>query len=116
MKFIMVPFIFRITLKALIAILFVVTLNFSNAQSEEYILSTFEFNPYIGKDLVNNGALTEIIAEAFIASGDTFDIALYPAQRAVHQVKHGGDVGIYPLYYNNALEKDFIFSSILCNI
>jgi len=74
------------------------------------VLSTYELNPYIGQNLSNNGATSDIIESAFKAVDYQLNIRYYPASRAKKLAQQGEVIGTFPVIYDPALESDFIFS------
>lgn len=83
----------------------------SPVRAENLNFSTYDLPPFVGKSLARQGVLTEIISEAFKASGNAIDLNYYPAKRAIFNAKKGRHIGVFPLIYDPALEKDFIFSA-----
>ena len=77
---------------------------------EKVYLASSERGPYIGRDLPNKGYVHELMTEAFQKAGYDVEIAFYPSARAILLADRGEKDGILPIYYESALEKDFVFS------
>jgi sorbitol/mannitol transport system substrate-binding protein len=80
------------------------------AASQIVRLSTAEREPYIGLNLPNYGYVHELVTEAFQRVGYQVDIAFYPWARAVMNVERGQRDGLLPVYYDDALARDMVFS------
>ena len=57
------------------------------------------------------GYVYEVVTKAFQKAGYDVEIAFYPSARAIRLAHRGEKDGVPPLYYENALEKDFVFSA-----
>lgn len=73
-------------------------------------LSTAEREPYIGLNLPNKGYVHELITEVFTRVGYNVDIAFYPWARAVMNVEKGQRDGLLPVYYDESLTNEMVFS------
>jgi polar amino acid transport system substrate-binding protein len=81
------------------------------AQGKEVQLSTLEWPPYSGAQLVEQGLSAYIAKEAFKAVDYNATVEFFPWMRAVNLAKDGTKFsGYFPEYYNEAAESDFYFS------
>lgn len=71
---------------------------------------TFEYRPYIGKDLPNQGYVHELIAEVCKRIGYQAQIEYYPLARAKMFAAEGGVDGVFPVFYDESLKEKFLFS------
>jgi len=76
-------------------------------------IAATEFPPYYGKDLENNGFLTEIIREAFERVGYDIEIAFLPWKRAMEGTKQGKYDGLYSVWRRPEREEWSVFSDAL---
>ncbi len=84
----------------------------SLANAEKAKLTTMNWEPYIGKDLPDQGFIAEIAREAFKAGGvDEVDIFYLPWGKAVELAKMGNADGLFPVWENKNLLVDFNFST-----
>lgn len=74
-------------------------------------LATAERVPYIGRNLLNQGYVHELMTEAFKRVGYVVEIKFYPLSRAKRFARNGNVHGLIPSYYEKALEEYFIFST-----
>ena len=77
---------------------------------EKIVLSTLDWEPYIGQKLDENGYVAEIVKEAFNRSGYDLELKYYPWARAVNLSKRGKVDGYFPEYYSDELKKDSLVS------
>ncbi len=93
----------------LIAVLFCLTPLF--AQGKDVKLSTLEWPPYSGDQLVEQGLSSYIAKEAFRAVDYNATVEFFPWMRAVNLAKAGVKYsGYFPEYYSKEGESDFYFS------
>jgi ABC-type amino acid transport substrate-binding protein len=78
--------------------------------SNDIVLNTLEWEPYIGSNLPNYGFIGEIVETAFRRKGYNPIIRFYPWARAVELVKAGKADGFFPEYYSKDYEKYIAFS------
>jgi len=95
-----------------IIFILLLTSNYSFAKTKEIILTSLDWEPYIGEKLHNNGPLAEILKRAFELEGYELKIIFYPWIRAVNEAEkaHDGIDGYFPEYYDKSKEANFIFS------
>lgn len=97
--------------RALLAIIAICGMFSGNLQAQNTIrLATSEREPYIGMNLPNNGYVYELVTEAFQRVGYEVDIAFYPWARAVRNVEKGQQDGLLPVYYDESLAEEMVFS------
>ena len=102
-----------VTLKQLITVyIFSLLTLFSSflASSKQITLSVGEWPPYMGSDLPNNGAIAEIITEAFADIGYQVSFEFYPWARAMEQAQLGRVDGTGLWLKTESRESEFYFS------
>ena len=86
----------------------------ANLAAEQKInLSATEWPPYYGKDLKNNGFITEIIRAVFRRVGYEVAVDFLPWKRALHDTKAGKYDGLFTVWYRKEREQWFVFSRAL---
>ncbi len=86
------------------------------ASAEKIKLTSLDWQPYVGKNIPENGFVTEIIKAAYQAAGES-DVQVFflPWEKCVDLARIGNADAYYPEYYNKDLESEFIFSDpIIC--
>lgn len=81
-----------------------------NTSAKQLTLSVGEWPPYMGSDLPNNGAIAEIITEAFADIGYQVSFEFYPWARAMEQAQLGRVDGTGLWLKTNSRESEFYFS------
>ncbi len=81
------------------------------ASAEEIYLTSFEYPPYYGENLKNQGLITEIIREAFKRVDHDVKVKFYPFARSLSMAKDGAADGMFPPWKTEEREKWFIFSN-----
>lgn len=76
-------------------------------------IAATEWPPFYGKDLKNNGFMTEIIREAFKRADYEADVKFLPWKRALEGTKSGKHDGLYTVYHRKEREEWFVFSDPL---
>jgi polar amino acid transport system substrate-binding protein len=76
-------------------------------------IAATEWPPFYGKDLENNGFMTEIILEAFKRVGYEVSVKFLPWKRALKGTKSGKHDGLYSVYYRKEREEWFVYSAPL---
>jgi len=74
------------------------------------ILTTLDWQPYIGQDLPNYGYVYQIVKKIYEQRGYKVVIKFYPWARTMQLAASGEIDGYFPEYYNEDLKKDFYFS------
>ena len=77
---------------------------------EKIVLTTLDWEPYIGQKLENNGYVAEIVKEAFNRSGYDLELQYYPWARTVMLANKGRVDGYFPEYYSENLKKHSLIS------
>ncbi|WP_169792724.1 substrate-binding periplasmic protein [Pseudoalteromonas phenolica] len=92
--------------------LFLLLSLFSNlsASANNLTLSVGEWPPYMGSDLPNNGAIAEIITEAFADIGYQVSFEFYPWARAMEQAQLGRVDGTGLWLKTESRDSEFYFS------
>jgi polar amino acid transport system substrate-binding protein len=74
-------------------------------------LTSLEWPPYTGVNLVDDGASAKVVREALTAAGMDLQIRFFPWQRAVQTAREDGNfIGYFPEYHAESIEADFLFS------
>ena len=77
---------------------------------KKIILSTLDWEPYIGQNLENQGYVAEIVRESYKRSGYEVDMKFSPWARSVNQSKTGMVDGYFPEYYADEVKSHAVFS------
>ncbi len=96
-----------------IYIIFIYFLNIGLERSyagDVITLATTEWEPYIGKNLLNQGYVHELVSEAFSEIGHEVQFKYFPLARAFQETKEGKADGMVPFFFDKNLLKDFVFS------
>jgi len=96
----------------LISLLFSVS---AYAIDKKVTLATLKWEPYVSKQLKNNGFTSEIIRKAFEKMGYTVELIFYPWARGMIMTERGNVHGIYPAYYSDERNKKYIISDSYAN-
>ena len=83
------------------------------AEQRKLNIAATEYPPYYGKDLENNGFMSEIIVTAFKRSGHDIDIKFLPWKRALESTKAGKHDGLFTIWHRKEREEWFVFSKPL---
>lgn len=83
---------------------------FSVARAEKVVLSSLNWEPYIGQNLKDMGYVAKIAREAYKVSGHELEIKYYTWARTAKMAQVGQVDGYFPEYYAKNLEDDFYFS------
>ena len=84
-----------------------------HASDKSVSLSFIDYPPYYGKQLDNDGPISEIIQLAYKTQGYTVTAEQLPWSRALEWTKEGKYDGIYTAWYRKDREHDFAFSAPL---
>ena len=79
-------------------------------QAEKVVLTTLDWEPYIGKKLDNGGFVAEIATEAFKRGGYDLEIKYYPWARTKMMAVNGEVDGYFPEYYAEDLKEHSLLS------
>lgn len=74
------------------------------------VLTTLDWEPYIGQSLESQGYVAEIIREAYKRSGYEVEMRFTPWARTVNLAKDGTVDGYFPEYYAEEVKSYAIFS------
>ncbi|MBA4369803.1 MAG: amino acid ABC transporter substrate-binding protein, partial [Desulfobacterium sp.] len=81
------------------------------AISENFLsFATLEWEPYIGKNLPNQGYVAEIVKLAYEKAGYRVEYKFMPWARVVMMTKNGKFDGYLPEYYAEELRENFLVS------
>lgn len=78
--------------------------------AETVVLTSTEWEPYVGEKLAGNGFVGEIVKESFKRSGYDVKFQFYPWARTVQMSDNGDADGYFPEYYAKERESAAIFS------
>jgi ABC-type amino acid transport substrate-binding protein len=82
----------------------------ANAQAKTVRLATLDWEPYIGRNLPDQGYTAALIREAYRDQGWNVKIEFYPWARALHLARIGEVDGLMPEYFNSSRKNEFIYS------
>lgn len=92
-------------------IIFALVLCFATANAGEKInLSTLDWQPYIGKDMKNNGYVAVLVKDAFRRGGFEANFQFHQWSRVVGLAKSGKVDGYFPEYFSESVKAYAIFS------
>ncbi len=74
------------------------------------VLATTEREPYIGKNLLNQGYVYELVSEAFSQMDHNVKFKYFPLARAIKETIKGSTDGIAPFSFDKKRLNDFVFS------
>jgi multiple sugar transport system substrate-binding protein len=74
-------------------------------------LSTYEIPPYVGKNLPNQGATSEIVRQAFRASGILTENHFFPAARAFTTAAQGITTATFPITLDSKYDSSLLLSN-----
>ncbi len=74
------------------------------------LLTTLDWQPYIGQDLKDYGYVYQLVKQIFEYKGYSVVIKFYPWARTMKLAISGEVDGYFPEYFNEDLKKDFYFS------
>ncbi len=85
----------------------------SSAQTDQKMirLATVEWEPYYGRNLKNQGYISEITRKAFKRVGYDVEIRFMPWKRAMHDTRNGYFDGLMGLYHTKEREKWLAYSN-----
>ncbi|RDH44784.1 amino acid ABC transporter substrate-binding protein [Zooshikella ganghwensis] len=88
-----------------------ISLSFNAHGKDRIVLTSLNWEPYIGRSLPNMGYSYELINEALKVNHYSLEIIFLSWERAIELARKGHTDGMFPAYYSKKREKDFIFSS-----
>ena len=74
-------------------------------------LSTLEWPPFTGANLIEKGVTSQIVQQALSYEGHELKVSVLPWNKAIRVARKGGNSGYFPEYLN--VTNDFIFSDSL---
>lgn len=97
------------------SLLLALTLSCSVAQAEGRKLEIVapEYPPYYGRELEDNGFISEIIVEAFNRGGYETELRFLPWKRALKATQDGTHDGLFTIWHRPEREEWFLFSDPL---
>ena len=85
----------------------------SVAAGKQVMLAATEYSPYYGRQLPNQGVISEIIREAFKQNGYEAQIKFLPWKRALEMTRRGEVDALYTAWYREERRQWFAFSDPL---
>lgn len=73
-------------------------------------LASIRDGPYIGPHLYNQGYVYQLVEEAFAEEGYRIQVDYFSITQSLMEARSGYIDGVAPVYYNPALENDFVIS------
>ena len=95
--------------KFIISLFMLVVISSANA-GEKIVLTTLDWEPYIGQSMKQNGYVAVLVKEAFRRGGYNAEFKFYSWTRTVGLAKAGKVDGYFPEYYNEAAKSYSKFS------
>ena len=78
------------------------------AQTDTLLLSSSNYYPHYAEDLPQQGAVSEIIRQAFLLQGIDIDIAFMPFARAYRESQHASYIGLVAAWYDDKRAEHFL--------
>lgn len=103
--------IFRFGFNGLLVV--ICSFTFSLGAQSQIKIATGKYIPYTGKELNNLGYMNHIISAAFNEMGIEVEYEFIPWARALEKTRQGNYHGMSYGYYNQAGEKDYIYSDLI---
>jgi polar amino acid transport system substrate-binding protein len=97
-------------LKKIIISFFIFAVISSANASEKIVLTTLDWEPYIGQSMKQNGYVAVLVKEAFRRGGYNAEFKFYKWGRVVGLAKAGKVDGYFPEYYSDAVKSYAKFS------
>ncbi len=82
------------------ALLFLAVTTSPCLSTEEIVIATGEYPPWISQSLKHGGYVSHIVSEAFKREGYTAKFRYYPWARAYETAKKGGDIYVSSFWFN----------------
>lgn len=95
--------------KSMVLMFLLVTIMSAHA-GEKIVLTTLDWEPYIGSSLKNNGYVAIVVREAFKRSGIETEFQFNQWSRSVGLAKSGKVDGYFPEYYSEEVKSYAMFS------
>ncbi|GAB58176.1 substrate-binding periplasmic protein [Rheinheimera nanhaiensis] len=92
-------------------LLFAVTPLYS--QSETLLLASSNYYPHYAEDLPKQGAVSELVRQAFILQGIDIEIAFMPFARAYRESLQANYIGLIAAWYDDERAQHFYYSQPL---
>jgi polar amino acid transport system substrate-binding protein len=101
-----------------IILLLVVTLFYSSSSlaAKLFTFRTVDFPPYYGRELPNQGWVSEVVTAALEAQGYRVDIEFMPWTKAVEETKKGDSDALLGAYYTEERADFYYFSAPIAQV
>lgn len=83
------------------------------AQTDTLLLSSSNYYPHYAEDLPQQGAVSEIIRQAFLLQGINIDIQFMPFARAYRESQQANYIGLIAAWYDDERAEHFYYSQPL---
>lgn len=97
-------------MKKFLSFIFFIMLLSQAVASEKIVLTTLDWEPYIGKSMDDNGYVGEVVREAFKRGGYEVVFKFFPWARTVKLATEGKVDGYFPEYFSEELSKHSVVS------
>ncbi|MCH8537032.1 MAG: transporter substrate-binding domain-containing protein [Alkalimonas sp.] len=84
-------------------------LSFSTS-AERIVLVSSNYHPHYAEDLPQQGAVTEIVRQAFALQGVQIEVVFMPFGRALYESKAGNFTGLIAAWYDDERLEHFLYS------
>lgn len=78
--------------------------------AERIVLVSSNYHPHYAEDLPQQGAVTEIVRQAFALQGIQIDVVFMPFGRAIYESKQGNYTGLIAAWYDDERVEHFLYS------
>lgn len=79
-------------------------------RAERVVLASSDYQPHYGENMPQQGAVTEIVRQAFALQGIEIDVVFMPFGRAIHESKRGNYAGLIAAWYDDERVEHFLYS------
>lgn len=82
-------------------------------QAQTLQLASSNYYPHYARDLPQQGAVSEIVRQAFLLQGIEVNLHFMPFARAYHESRQANYVGLVAAWYDDSRAEDFYYSQPL---
>ena len=97
----------------LYVLVFTLTLSPMSLHAETLQLASSNYYPHYAEDLPQQGAVSEIVRQAFMLQGIDIDITFLPFARAYYESKQANYIGLIAAWYDDERAQHFYYSQPL---
>lgn len=91
-------------------LLILLSLTACPARSDSLLLASSNYYPHYAEDLPQQGAVSEIVRQAFLLRGINIDIEFMPFARAYHESRQANYIGLVAAWYDDERAQHFFYS------